>query len=199
MSDRAPEIVPVTHSELDFKQAMASSNIAPYHQDEGQPIPNSANTENVGDDTDDTVIIPERFAYILKNETERAAMARPSGQSPQSITDKSILVMDCGASQTITGSLLNCSDVHEKTTKIVTADGKESMILTHTCLKTYFVRNRTGAVVTIVVPSLFVKRLPQDVLGEKSVNRENIRVILDANPDSDICGLYPWNKENEVQ
>ena len=75
----APEIVPVTHSELDFEQAMASSNIAPYHQDEGQPIPNSANTENLGDDTEDTVIIPDSFAYTFKNETERAAMARPSG------------------------------------------------------------------------------------------------------------------------
>ncbi len=36
----ASETVPVTQPELDFKQAMASSNIAPYHQDEGQPIPN---------------------------------------------------------------------------------------------------------------------------------------------------------------
>ena len=52
----------MTHSELDFKQAMALSNIAPYHQDEGQPIPNSANTENLGDDTEDTVIIPDCFA-----------------------------------------------------------------------------------------------------------------------------------------
>ena len=47
----APEIVPVTHSELDFKQAMASSNIAPYHQDEGQPIPNLSYSENVGDES----------------------------------------------------------------------------------------------------------------------------------------------------
>ena len=135
-------------------------------------------------------------------------MARPSGQLPQSITDKSVIVMDCGASQTITGSVLNCSDIREKITKIVTADGKESMTSTHTCLKTYFARNRTGEVVTIVVPSLFdsrpfsvcdhsrpslfVKGLPQDLLGGKSVNRENIRVILDADPD--ICGLYPWSK-----
>ena len=45
----APEMVPKTQSELDFKQAMASSNIAACHQDERQPIPNS---ENVVDDTD---------------------------------------------------------------------------------------------------------------------------------------------------
>ena len=109
----APKIVPMTQLELDFKQAMASSNIAPYHQDEGQPIPNLSESENVGDDTEDSVIVHERFAFIFKNhdKTERAAMARPSKQSPQSITDKSVVVMDCGASQTITGSLLNSRDV----------------------------------------------------------------------------------------
>ena len=36
--------------------------------------------------------------------SERAAMARPSGQSPESVTDKSVVLMDCGASQIITGS-----------------------------------------------------------------------------------------------
>ncbi len=38
----APEMVPATQPELDFKQTVASSKIAaPYHQDEGQPIPNN--------------------------------------------------------------------------------------------------------------------------------------------------------------
>ncbi len=78
----------------------------------------------MGDDTEDSVIVPERFAFIFKSATERAATARPSEQSPQSITDKSAVVMDCGASQTITGSLLNSRDVIEKQTRIVTADGK---------------------------------------------------------------------------
>jgi hypothetical protein len=36
----ASKIVLMTQSELDFKQAMASSNIAPYHQDEGQVLGN---------------------------------------------------------------------------------------------------------------------------------------------------------------
>jgi hypothetical protein len=64
----ASKIVPVTQSELDFKQAMASSNIAPYHQDEGQSIPNLSGSENVGDDTEDSVIVPERFAFIFKKQ-----------------------------------------------------------------------------------------------------------------------------------
>jgi hypothetical protein len=66
---------------------------------------------------------------------------------------------------------------------------------THICTKTYFVRNQTGGLVTITVPALFVKGLPQDLLGGKSVNRENILVILDLDPD--ICGLYPLDKNHE--
>jgi hypothetical protein len=52
-----------------------------------------------------------------------------------------------------------------------------------------------GNSVTITVTALFVKGLPQDLLGRESVNRENIRLILDL--DHDICGLYPLDKNNE--
>jgi hypothetical protein len=74
-------------------------------------------------------------------------MARPSDQSAKVIREKSVAVMDCGALQTITGSLINCKDVMEKVPIIETAN------------------------------AFFVKRLPQDLLGGKSVNHENIRVI----------------------
>jgi hypothetical protein len=63
-------------------------------------------------------------------------MARPSEQSAQAIKDKSVLVMDCGASTKITGSLLHCTEVNEKQTKITTADGAETMRSSHTCKKT---------------------------------------------------------------
>jgi hypothetical protein len=90
-------------------------------------------------------------------------MARPSNQSIQVIKDKSVLVMNCGASQTITVSLLNCKEVKQKVTIIETADVDDSMNSTHTCFKTYFVRTRVEEVVTITVPALFVKGLPQDL------------------------------------
>ena len=76
--------------------------------------------------------IPERFAFIIRNGTARAAMARPSIESTQVIKDKSALVMDCGASQTITSSLINTKDVKEKVTIIETADGDDSMKSTQT-------------------------------------------------------------------
>jgi hypothetical protein len=52
----------------------------------------------------------------------------------------------------------------EKVAIIETADGEEDMKPTHLCTKTYFDRNRTGEFVTIRVPALFVKGLPQDLL-----------------------------------
>ncbi len=110
------------------------------------------------------------------------------------IKDKSVIVMDCGASQTITGSLIICKEVKEKET-IETANGDDSIKSTHTCIKTYFVRNRMGEVVTITVLALFVKGLPQDLLGGKTETNENIRVVLDADPD--ICSLNQLDKYNE--
>ncbi len=69
-------------------------------------------------------------------------------------------------------------DVIEEWTIFETADGQENIKSTYICTETYFVRNRTGEVVTITVPALFVKGLPQDLFGGKSVNRANIRVIF---------------------
>ncbi len=71
--------------------------------------------------------VHERFVFIIKNKTERAVMARLSKQSVQVIKDKSVIVMDCGASQTITCSLINCKEVKEKKAKIETEDGDDSM------------------------------------------------------------------------
>ena len=71
--------------------------------------------------------------------------------------DKSVIVMDCGASVTITGSLLNCEDVELKITKIETAKEAESIMASHTCRKTHFVRNRLGEVVSITMLAIYVK------------------------------------------
>ncbi len=98
---------------------------------------------------------------------------------------------DCRASQTITSSLINSKDVMEKVTIIETENSEESMKSNLECTKT----NRMGGLVTITVTALFVKGLPQNLLGWKSVNRENIREILDS--DHDICWLYPLDKNHE--
>ncbi len=61
--------------------------------------------------------------------------------------------------------------------------------------QTYFIRNRMGVVVTITVPALFDKGLPQDLVGGKSVTNKSISVILELDPD--ICCLFLLDKNNE--
>ncbi len=56
-------------------------------------------------------------------------------------------------------------------------------------------RNRVGYPVPISSQALFVLGLHQDLIGGKDVNKINIRVTLDDNPD--ICWLYPLSKEKE--
>jgi hypothetical protein len=54
-----------------------------------------------------------------------------------------------------------------------------------------------GEIVTTTVPAIFVKGLPQDLLGEKLVTNANIRVILDSDPD--ICGAISIGQETMVE
>jgi hypothetical protein len=84
-------------------------------------------------------------------------------QSEES-TDESLGVMDCGASITITESLLNCVDVEEHKTIIETAKEGESIMATHVCRKTYFVKNRVKdmARVSITTSTIYVKGFVQD-------------------------------------
>ena len=49
--------------------------------------------------------------------------------------------------------------------------------------------------VPISVPALFVRGLHQDLIGGKAINKIDIRVILDEDPD--ICWLYPLTKDKE--
>ena len=50
-----------------------------------------------------------------------------------------------------------------------------------------------GETKPITVPALYVRGLPQDLLGGKSLTRQNIRVILDY--DADISGIYPLDED----
>ena len=155
--------------------------------------------EMIGEEETTVIKLHERFAPICCNPTARAAVAKP--KDAQSTTDysndKSVIVMDCGASTTLTGSLLNCADIVEKITTIETAKDGEGMIATHSCKKTYFVKNRVGEMVSITTPAIFVKGLPQDLLSGKAVNASRIRIVLDE--DSDVSGLFPLDGSNEVQ
>ena len=97
-------------------------------------------------------------------------MARQEDEQPKLVDyskDKSVIVLDCGASTTVTGSLLNCTDVEVKNTIIETAKDGEGMTATHSCKKTYFVKNRLGDIISITTPAIYVRNLPQDLIERK--------------------------------
>jgi hypothetical protein len=54
---------------------------------------------------------------------------------------------------------------------------------------------QNGEIKPITIPALYVRGLPQDLLGGKALNLENIRIILDDNPD--ICEIYPLDGQHE--
>ena len=180
--------------DMTVKQAMASSNTASYSTAGRLEQINDLYKEDqvmINEDEKTVIKIHERFANIFCNPTVGAAMENPSDVQSNHSTDKSVIVMDCGASTTITGSLVNCTDIAETETLIDTAKEGEGMTATHSCNKTYFVKNRVGEMVTITTPAIFVRGLPQDLLSGKAVNRSKVRIILDE--DTDVSGLYPMN------
>ena len=143
--------------------------------------------------------IPAHLQHVLLGPRAKAYMARPAARPAVDRTsvedDKSNICTDCCASMTITGSLANTTDVQAKSVIVDMAESGTSMNATHTCMKTYFVKNRTGEVVTITTPALYVKSVHQDLLSGKACNRANIRIILDEDPD--ISGLYPLDEKKQ--
>jgi hypothetical protein len=108
-----------------------------------------------------------RYESIYCTATARPAMARSIESQSEESTDESLWVMHCGASITI-----NCVDVEEHKTIMETAKEGESIIATHVCRKTYFVKNRVGDMVSITTSAIYVKGFVQDSIAGKSLNRE---------------------------
>jgi hypothetical protein len=93
-------------------------------------------------------------------------MARSSESQSDESTDKSLGIMDCGASITSTGSLLNYVDVKEHKTVIETAKEGEFIVA---CRKTFCVKNRVGDMVSITTWAINVKGFVQDLIAGKSL------------------------------
>ncbi len=108
--------------------------------------------------------------------------------------DKSNIYTDTGVSICVTGSLENTTDVVEKLVRVEMAENGSygtSMKATHVCMKTYFLKNRSGAVVSLTVPALYVKSVNQDLLSGKACNKIGVHIILDEDPDSRHQWIIP--------
>jgi hypothetical protein len=87
--------------------------------------------------------------------------------------DKGYLFADCKASITITGSFANSTDIVEKRVMIGMAESVKKM---YSCMKSHFVKDRLGQLVSITTEVLYVKTANQDLLSCKKCNAIGIRI-----------------------
>ncbi len=110
-----------------------------------------------------TITIPWNPCYLydlLFGSRPKAYMAGQEDIRPDE--DKSNICTDTGASICVTGSLENTIDVVEKLVCVEMAENGTSMKATHVCMETYFLKHRSGEVVSLTVPALYVKSVNQD-------------------------------------
>ena len=89
-------------------------------------------------------------------------------------------------------SFLNCTDITERAVPIHTAQGGTVMTTPHVCLKTYYVRDRTGELRPITTKTYIVQNLKHDLLSGKMLNNAAYRIILNAY--SEESGIFAVNE-----
>ena len=133
-------------------------------------------------ETNEIIYIPERSAqYIF--EGKQFAFAAIS-----SVHGDDALVVDGGATSTLTKSFDNCTQIRPKVVAIQTASGSTAIYTSHVCSKTYFAIDRTGELRPISVKAYIVPGLRYDLLSVKGLNRAGYRVIHDE--DGHESGIY---------
>ncbi len=105
---------------------------------------------------------------VLLGPRVKAYMAK-AGETLSADDDKAHLCADCGATVTFTGSLANTTEVKERTVVIEMAESGAAMRTTHTCMKTYFMKNGLGETVSITTPALNAKSVHQDLAGKHAI------------------------------
>ena len=160
----------------------------------------SATSESEGNEII-TVIVPEKFhEYILhgkyskaisSSDLEYAFMADKESDLEYLDFDQDVqpLILDCGATSTLTSSLFNMSDIREKEVIIQLAGKGATLKATHVGNKTYHVLDCTGTARSVTTRAFYSSELERDLLGGRPLIDSDFRVILDKNPN--ICGVYP--------
>ena len=148
---------------------------------------------------EEIIVLSESFAKLISGNTEFAGMANPKPKlTPETNSEDPLcLVCDCGATSTLTNSMINCTDVEERVVSIQTAQDGATMKSSHVCMKTYFTLSRAGEIVAISTRSYYVKSLQCDLLAGRALTRAGYRVVLDE--DTDISGIHPLDKNGEPQ
>ena len=131
------------------------------------------------------ITIPEHIAATIFGEQECEFVRR---ESDSDSTEPEALCCDGGATSSLSSSFNNCAEISERVIPIQTAQGGTVMLTTHVCLKTYYVRDRTGELRPFTTKTYIVKNLKHDLLSGKALNKAGYRVIYDQDPEE--SGVY---------
>ncbi len=88
------------------------------------------------------------------------------------------LIVDSGATSTLTSSFEKCTDLQGKVIEIQTAHGGTIMRTTHVGWKNFFARERLGRPRPITTRAYITPGLKNDLLSGMALNRAGYRVIL---------------------
>ncbi len=72
--------------------------------------------------------------------------------------ESKLIIVDGGCTTSLTSSFENCADCKPRITSVRTAEGGMTMQTTHVCMKTYYVRSRTGEIRPITANLSYVRR-----------------------------------------
>ena len=97
------------------------------------------------------------------------------------------MICDGGATCILTKTLENCTQCKPKDVEIQTVQGA-TIMSTHLCLKTYYVRDRFGEIRPIVVKAYVVPGLQYDLLSGKGLKKCRNAVL--HHPDPEESGVY---------
>jgi hypothetical protein len=111
---------------------------------------------------DEIIYVPEGVEQYVLNDVQFAGVSTSTIKCGDDA-----LIVDGDATSTLTKSFENCTQIRPKVAAIQTAGGATSIFTTHICLKTYFVRDRTGTIRPIVVKAYIVPALRYDLLSSK--------------------------------
>ena len=131
----------------------------PFDSQDLQKVQEILCKETVNNEDED-IVISEKAARAIKGKAEFAYL-REEFTSTEEIKP---VICDGGATSTLSSSFENCTDCQPKTVEIKTAEGGAVMTTTHVCMKTYYVKSRTGEIRPLTTKAFIVPSLRSDLI-----------------------------------
>ncbi len=107
------------------------------------------------------------------------------------------VICDGGATSTLSSSFENCTDCQPKTVEIKTAEGGVVMTTTHVCMKTYYVKSRTGEIRPLTTNIPFIQRDKSKsfaFMSEHSIFFYIKAEAMSAHQFGKISGYEKWHR-----